>query len=277
MRIAITGANGFIGRALTGRLLVAGHDVLPIKMRENPSAPQCDAVVHLAGEPVAQRWNAQVKRRIFESRVDGTRRLVRSLGRLVTPPPTLVAASAVGYYGSRGDETLTEQSLPGADFLAGVCREWEVAQNEARALGVRVVNLRIGMVLGHGGGALVRMVPAFKLGVGGKLGDGRQWVSWIHLDDIAGLIEFALATPEIRGPVNAVAPLPATNATFARTLASVLHRPAFVSAPAFALKMMVGEMSAILLASQRALPRAANAAGFKFTYPELRAALEAAV
>jgi len=276
MRVAVTGSNGFVGRAVTATLAAAGHSVLPVNMRESPAAPPCDAVVHLAGEPVAQRWTAEAKRRIRESRVDGTLRLVESFARLPAPPGVLVAASAVGYYGSRGDEILTEDSAPGADFLAEVCVAWERAAGEARALGVRVINLRIGMALGRGG-ALARMLPAFKLGAGGRLGPGNQWMSWIHIDDLAALILFTLTHAALDGPVNGVAPHPVSNAAFTRALASILHRPAFVAAPAFLLKLALGEMSGILLASQRALPRAAQSAGFEFRYPEIGAALDAAV
>jgi uncharacterized protein (TIGR01777 family) len=269
MRIAVTGASGFVGRATVARLAAAGHTVLPMKLRENPAAPPCDAVVHLAGEPIAQRWTAEAKRRIRESRVEGTRRLVESFRG--APPRTLVAASAIGYYGSRGDEILTEDSAPGAGFLAELCVEWERAAAEARFLGVRVIQLRIGMALGRGGGALPRMLPAFRLAVGARLGSGRQWMSWIHVEDLAALIEFALNS--LDGPVNAVAPQPVTNAEFTRALASAVRRPAFAVAPAFLLKLLLGEMSDVLLSSQRVAPRAAESAGFTFRYPELRAAL----
>jgi uncharacterized protein (TIGR01777 family) len=272
VRIAITGASGFIGRALSARLTAAGHSILPIRLREHAEVPPADAVIHLAGEPVAQRWTATAKRRIRESRVEGTLRLVESMARLSPPPATLVSASAVGIYGSRGDETLTEESAPGADFLAGVCVDWERAAGEAAALGVRVVTPRIGMVLGHGG-ALARMLLAFKLGLGGRLGSGRQWMSWIHINDLAALIEFALGKPVLRGPVNATAPNPVTNAEFTRVLAYLLHRPAFLPVPAFALKLAFGEMASVLLASQRVLPQAAQAAGFRFEHPQLGPAL----
>lgn len=272
MKITITGASGFVGRALAGRLVAAGHSVQPLKLRESAAAPAADAVIHLAGEPVAQRWTAEAKRRIRASRAEGTRKLVDSLAQLSPRPATLISASAVGIYGSRGDVILTESSAPGSGFLAEVCVEWERAAGIANALGIRVVNVRIGLVLGHGG-ALARMLPAFKLGAGGRLGSGEQWMSWIHLDDLTALVEFALSETSLRGPVNATSPNPVTNAEFTRKLAAALHRPAFAAVPAFALKLMFGEMAGVLLDSQRVLPKAAEAAGFRFRYPDLAPAL----
>jgi uncharacterized protein (TIGR01777 family) len=272
MKIAVTGASGFIGRALTARLAAAGHWAQPVKLRESAAAPPSDAVVHLAGEPLAQRWTAEAKRTIRESRVEGTRALVGSLARLSPRPTMLVSASAVGIYGSRGDQLLTEDSAPGSGFLADVCAEWERTAGVANALGIRVVIVRTGVVLGHGG-VLARMLPIFKLGAGGRLGSGRQWMSWIHIDDLTALIEFVLSGARLRGPVNATAPNPVTNAEFTRTLASALHRPAFAVVPAFALKLMFGEMASVLLDSQRVLPKAAQAAGFQFRYPDLGPAL----
>jgi uncharacterized protein len=271
--VVLTGARGFMGRALTARLEAAGHRVLPLKVREAQAVPPCDAVVHLAGEPIAQRWTAAAKQRIRDSRIEGTRRLVGHLAKLERAPRVLVAASAIGIYGSRGDEILTEASAPGRDFLAGLCVAWEQAAQEAAPLGTRVVSLRFGIVLGREGGALARMLPPFRLGVGGRLGSGRQWMSWIHLEDVAGLIEFSLGADRIAGPVNATAPNPVTNAEFTRHLAAALHRPAFTPAPAFALKLMFGEMAGLLLDSQRVEPRAALAAGYAFRYPELALAL----
>jgi len=272
MKIAVTGASGFIGRALTARLAAAGHIVQPVRLRESAAAAPSEAVVHLAGEPLAQRWTAEAKRTIRESRVEGARALVGSLARLSPRPAMLVSASAVGIYGSRGDQLLTEDSAPGSGFLADVCAEWERTAGVANALGIRVVIVRTGVVLGHGG-ALARMLPVFKLGLGGRLGSGRQWMSWIHIDDLTALIEFVLSGARLRGPVNATAPNPVTNAEFTRTLASALHRPAFAVVPAFALKMLFGEMASVLLDSQRVLPKAAQAAGFQFRYPDLGPAL----
>jgi uncharacterized protein (TIGR01777 family) len=231
-----------------------------------------DAVIHVAGAPVAQRWNAQVKQDIRESRVAGTRNLVQGLSKLSRKPPVLICASAIGYYGSRGDEVLTESSAPGNDFLSEVCVAWEKEAQAAEAFGMRVVRMRIGIVLDARGGALPRMLPPFKMGVGGKLGSGKHWMSWIHLDDMAGLFQFALANP-VSGAINGVAPNPVTNADFTRALASAVHRPAIFPVPGFALHLLFGEMGDMLLASQRVAPKAAESAGFKFRFPELAGAL----
>jgi len=274
MNVAITGASGFIGRRLTQRLQAAGHSPRAISLRSAP-APDAlagfDAVVNLAGENIAQRWSSAAKRRIRESRVAGTRALAAAMR--AHPPAALVSASAVGYYGSRADEILTERSKPGADFLAQVCAEWEREALEAAKAGVRVVLLRSGMVLGAEGGALSRMLPPFKLGVGGRLGSGAQWMSWIHVADLCDLILFALREPAASGPLNATSPNPVSNADFTRALASVLHRPALFPVPAFALKLIFGEMAEALLASQRVIPDAALRAGFVFQHPEIGAAL----
>ncbi len=271
MIITLTGATGFIGRALASRLGAAGHKVRPFSLRSPQPLEVSDAVIHLAGEPIAQRWTPEAKRRILESRVEGTRRLIAALP---APPRVFICSSAVGFYGSRGDEVLTEASPPGTGFLAGVCTAWEGAADDARARGMRVVKLRTGMVLGRGGGALDRMLPAFRMGAGGRLGSGRQWMPWIHLDDHLALVEFALAQASVSGPLNAVAPNPVTNRDFTATLARALHRPAFLPAPVFALKAMFGEMACVLLDSQRVIPRAALDAGFEFRHPELGPALQ---
>jgi uncharacterized protein (TIGR01777 family) len=273
MKIALTGASGFLGRALAPRLIAAGHSVEPVNLRESAALPPVDAVVHLAGEPVAQRWTAPAKRRILESRAQGTRELVESMARLSPRPATLISASAIGIYGSPGDRILTEDSPPGSGFLADVCVVWERTAGVANALGIRVVNLRTGIVLGDGG-TLARMLPAFRWGAGGRLGSGRQWVSWIHIDDWAALVEFALRVKRLHGPLNATAPNPVRNAAFTRTLASNLHRPAFATLPACVLKLLFGEMAGVLLSSQRVLPKAAQAAGFQFRYPDLGPALD---
>jgi uncharacterized protein (TIGR01777 family) len=274
MIITLTGASGFIGRALAARLGAAGHHVQPFSLRSPQPLRVCDAVIHLAGEPIAQRWTPEAKRRIRESRVEGTRRLIAGLSALPTLPSVFLCSSAVGFYGSRGDEVLTEDAPPGAGFLAEVCTDWERAADDAQALGMRVVKLRTGMVLGGRGGALDRMLPAFRMGAGGRLGSGRQWMPWIHLDDHLDLVEFALAEAGVSGPLNAVAPNPVTNREFTAALARALHRPAFLPAPAFLLKAMFGEMACVLLESQRVIPRAALDAGFKFRHPELGAALQ---
>jgi uncharacterized protein (TIGR01777 family) len=231
-----------------------------------------DAVVHLAGEPVAQRWTDHARQAIRESRVIGTHNLVQALAKLPRKPAVLVCGSAVGYYGDRGDEILNESSSPGGDTLAQLCIDWEKEAQAAEASGIRVVRVRTGLVLDARGGALPRMLPPFRMGVGGKLGNGRHWMSWIHLDDLAALFQFALANA-VSGPLNGVAPNPVINAEFTRALAAAVHRPAIFPVPAFALRLLFGEMSEILLASQRALPQAAEAAGFRFRYPELAPAL----
>jgi len=264
MKIAITGASGFVGRRF--RQMSAEHVFLPISTRETVNLPACDAVVHLAGEPVAQRWTAEVRERIRSSRVEGTRRLVDAMAK--DPPSVLVSASATGYYGSRGDEILTESSAPGDDFLGQLAVEWEREAMRAEEFGVRVVRLRIGIVLGRGG-ALAKMLPIFRLGLGGPIGMGRHWMSWVHIDDLARLIEFAVVNP-VRGAVNAVAPNPVTNAEFTREFAKALHRPAVFPVPRLALRVLYGEMASILWASMRVSPEAALRAGFVFRRPNIQ-------
>jgi uncharacterized protein (TIGR01777 family) len=272
MIIAVTGASGFIGRRLTQRLRAEGHTVREVSLRSGPpTVPVCHAVVHLAGEPVAQRWTRSARDRILKSRVEGTKSLVKALSE--HPPPVLISASAIGYYGSRGDEILTETSKPGADFLAQVVIAWERQALSAEQLGVRVVPLRFGMVLGCGGGALKKMLLPFRLGLGGRIGSGRQWMSWIHLDDLIGLIGFAIESAQCKGAMNAVAPHPVTNAEFTHDLARALHRPAILPVPAIALKLLYGEMSQVILGSQRVKPEAAVQAGFEFRFQELGPAL----
>ena len=290
MNITITGATGFIGRRLTARLTSDKHDLHILTRGANPgiAAPTsrwdpltgeppeeslagAGAVVHLAGEPVAQRWTAEAKKKIRESRVLGTRRLVQALSTLSPRPSTLVCASAIGIYGSRGDEVLTESSPAGSGFLAEVCREWEKEAELAESLGIRVARIRTGIALGKGG-ALAQMIPPFKAFVGGRIGSGKQWMSWIHLDDLVGIICHAIENP-MSGAVNGTAPNPVINSDFTGELASALHRPALFPVPEFALKALFGEMASVLLASQRIVPRAAEAAGYKFQYPELGAAL----
>lgn len=276
MNVAITGASGFVGRALSERLRASGHGVTAISRRTAPPPEVfagCQAVVNLAGEPVAQRWTVPARERISNSRIQGTRSLVAALRQ--HPPAVLVSASAVGYYGSRGDEILTEDSPPSSDFLGQVAVGWEQEAYAAEQFGVRVVTPRIGVVLGRGGGALAQMLLPFRLGVGGRLGTGGQWMSWIALDDLVSLIEFAITDAALTGPVNAVAPNPVTNAVFTRELAAVLHRPAIFPVPAFALKILFGEMSQILLGGQRVIPQAALCAGFQFRFADLGEAMRA--
>src|ERR1039458_8975269 len=240
MNITITGASGFIGRRLMESLAKAGHSVRALSRHAPPL--ECDVVIHLAGERVAQRWTAEAKRRIRESRVAGTRNLVEALGTLPHRPEVLICASAIGYYGSRGDEILTESSSPGSGFLPEVCVAWEREAQAAEAFGMRVVRVRTGLVLAAGGGALVRMLPPFRMGVGGRLGSGQQWMSWIHLEDLVGLFQFAVER-QVRGPLNAVAPHPVTNSDFTRELARALRRPALFPVPGFALRLLFGEMA----------------------------------
>jgi uncharacterized protein (TIGR01777 family) len=293
VNITVTGASGLIGRRLLKNFRSAGHGVLVLSRHAGTNLPpgvglaawdpmqgtppeeglrNADAVVHLAGEPVAQRWNDTTKRRIRESRVQGTRNLVQGMAAMRNRPKALICASAVGYYGSRGDETLREESAPAAGFLPEVCVAWEREAVAAEALGIRVVRIRIGIVLDARGGALKKMLPPFRMGVGGKLGDGRQWMSWIHLADLASLFQYAVENP-VNGVFNGVAPNPVSNAEFTRELARAVHRPAIFPVPVFALKLLFGEMSEVLLGSQRAIPAAAQAAGFRFRFPELGGAL----
>jgi uncharacterized protein len=268
MKIAVTGASGFIGRQLMANL---GGEARAVALRGNlDGIAGADAVVHLAGEPVSQRWTKEVREKIRASRVDGTRRLVDAMR--TDPPRVLVSASAVGYYGSRGDEILTESSPPASDFLGDICVEWEREALKAEEFGVRVICLRNGLVLGPGGGLAKMMLP-FKLGVGGKIGDGKQWMAWIHLEDAVGLIQLAISSPKLSGPVNATAPNPVTNEEFTRTLAAALHRPAILSVPKFALHLLFGDMAQIIYASQRVIPEAATRAGYEFRFPKLDGAL----
>lgn len=229
------------------------------------------AIVHLAGEPVAQRWTADVKRRIRESRVTGTRHLVEGMAQLPSKP-ALICASASGFYGSRGDDVLDESSPAGNGFLAEVCVEWEKQAFAAQALGARVTAIRTGLALDPRGGALKQMLPPFRIGVGGRLGDGKQWMPWIHLEDLVGIFLLAIES-DVSGVLNGSAPNPVTNAGFTRELAHVLHRPGLFFVPKPALKLIFGEMADVLFDSQRVLPRATQAAGFEFRYPELGPAL----
>jgi uncharacterized protein (TIGR01777 family) len=277
MDIALTGATGFIGRHVADRLRAKNRVVRTVSTRTGPRLQDleaCDAVIHLAGEPVAQRWTRSARDRIRFSRAAGTRRLVQALAKISKRPTVLISASAVGYYGSRGDEILTESSPHADDFLGHVALEWEHEAQAAEELGLRVVRLRLGMVLGRHGGALARMLLPFRLGLGGRIGPGTQWMSWIHIADLVSLISFALETPQLSGPVNASAPNPVTNADFTQALADTIHRRARFTIPLFALKLLYGRMAEILYASQRAIPEAALKAGFQFQFPEIGEALE---
>jgi uncharacterized protein len=297
MVITLTGATGFIGSRLL-QLWPPDQHSLVVLSRGNPRFPKLiqtgqwdpaasepdskylyrsEAVIHLAGEPVSQRWSADVKRRIRDSRVLGTRNLVAALGRLKSRPKVLVSASAIGIYGDRGDELLNENSPPAGGFLSEVCQEWEAEADLAGRHGIRVVKIRIGLVLGPDGGALAKLVPLFRWGLGGRLGDGSQFMSWIHVDDLASMIRFAVENPKVRGVLNGTAPNPVTNAEFTRQLAGAVRRPAILPAPRFGVELVYGEMAQILFFSQRVQPAAALGAGFRFRYEDLKPALAAVV
>jgi uncharacterized protein (TIGR01777 family) len=292
MRALVTGATGFIGRRLLASLerpvvlsrrpeiakrYLGDAEVIQWEPESGPPPPASlegvDTVFNFAGESVAGgRWTAQRKERIRSSRILSTRNLVAGMEGLERCPRVLVSASAVGYYGSRGNEVLHENAAPGNDFLAEVCKAWETEAQRAAQFGVRVVTPRIGLVLGKRGGALARMLTLFKLGLGGRLGSGRHWMPWIHLDDLAGMLLHA-SKSGISGPMNAVGPSPVTNRQFTRALAAALRRPAIFPVPAFALRVMFGELAAVLLASQRAVPHVAVGAGYRFRYTSLDDAL----
>lgn len=289
----VTGATGFVGKRLCALLpppnvLTRSPETVPRQLSQaacfrwtpdaEPPPPEslegCDAVFHLAGEPVAEgRWTIAKKDRIRDSRVKGTRNLVRALGAMREPPAVLVSSSAVGIYGTRGDEILTEGSAASEGFLAEVCLEWEAEANKAAEFGTRVVTVRTGLVLGPEGGALARMLPLFKLGLGGRLGSGRQWMPWIHVADLARLFVFAAKMDGLSGSVNGSAPEPARNADFTRALGRATRRPTVFPAPAFMLRTALGEFAQVLLASQRVVPKAALAAGFRFEYETIDGAL----
>ncbi|MEM1178126.1 MAG: TIGR01777 family oxidoreductase [Acidobacteriota bacterium] len=288
-RIAVSGASGLLGRRLLPALRQAGWS--PQAMVRRPggdgifwdprggtldaaSMEGLDAVVHLAGENVFGRWTDAKKERIDQSRVLGTRLISQTLAGLERPPRVLVSASAIGYYGDRGDAIMDESGTLGEGFLAEVCGRWEAETAAARDAGVRVVNLRIGIVLAKGGGALKQMLPPFKMGVGGRLGDGQQWFSWIHIDDVVRSILFALDRDDLEGPVNCVAPAPVRNQELTRVLGRVVRRPTLFPVPKFALGVVFGEMAEeTLLASTRVAPAALEGAGFRFEHPDLEAAL----
>ena len=294
MHYLITGGSGFVGRHLTAALLLAGHGVTYTgrshsrKMDSRASfydwdghslppldaMPRLDGIFHLIGEPVAQRWTPEVKNRIRSSRIDSTRLLVEALSKLQHRPPVLVSASAIGYYGDRGDQVLTESAPPGSGFLADTCREWESAAAGASALGVRVVSARISVVLGLEGGALPPLLSLFRLGLGGPLAGGKPWMSWIHIQDLVQLLLFAARTPSVSGPVNASSPEPVTNQQFTRALGSFLHRPAVLPVPLFALKLAMGEVAQSIVESARVVPERAQESGFRFGYGELAGALK---
>ena len=286
-RILVSGASGLIGSALLRAFRSSDYDVVSLTRGQGEGrivwdpaqelSPNLvsgfDAVVHLAGESIVGRWTAAKKRQILESRVQGTRRLAEALARASSRPRVLVTASAVGYYGNRGDEVLREESASGSGFLAEVCRQWEEAAQAAAQAGIRTVHTRFGLVLSPEGGALPKMLLPFRLGLGGRVGDGRQWWSWIHIADVAGAILHTL-NAEVRGPVNVVGPNPATNAEFTKALGAALSRPTIFPMPAFAARLAFGEMGdELLLASQRVQPAKLVASGFEFRFTDLGATL----
>ena len=287
MHLGITGASGFIGSRIIDLALGRGHEVVAFSRSPERTIPGCemrafspdaapdlrgcDAIIHLAGESVAGLWTPSKKRRIRESRVIGTRQVVEAIAKLADPPEVFVCGSAVGFYADSGDTELTETSASGSGFLSETCKAWEAEAIKAQT--TRVVTVRTGIVLGKRGGALRAMTPIFRAGLGAQLGDGRQWMPWIHLDDEARLILFAVENLDIRGALNATAPWPARNADFTRILARTLRRPAFLRVPAFALRML-GDISDELLDSKRVLPAVATEHGFGFQFPELEPALK---
>lgn len=292
MKLLVTGGTGFIGRPLCDHLLRQGHEIIVLTRQpasvSEPGARavswegvewqrilgEVDGVINLAGESLAtKRWSPSRKRAISDSRVQTTRALVEAMAGQAHKPSVLINASAIGYYGPRQDEACTELTPPGSGFLAELCRRWEAEARRAEPLGVRVVRLRIGLVLGRGGGALAKMVPPFRGFVGGWLGTGRQWVSWIHRDDVLGLIAWTLTQQGVAGAINATAPEPATMRQLCDALGRVLHRPSWAPVPAFALRLVLGEMADLLLSGQRALPEVALRMGYPFQYPDLSPAL----
>ncbi len=295
MRILISGATGLVGTALAAQLRKQNHEVLRLvrpsskdsKETDVPwdsstgelgtGADGSDVVVHLAGASIAGgRWNAQRKAELRNSRIPATKKLVAALGKMQRPPSVLIAASAIGYYGDRGDEMLTESSAPGTDFLAELARDWEAESARARDFGARVAQMRFGIILAKHGGALPQIALPFKLGAGGRIGSGRQWMSWITLEDVVSAICYAIAAKDWSGPANIVAPNPARNSEFAAALGRVLHRTALLPTPGFALRIARGAMAdALLLRSQRVRPARLEQAGFRFAHPDLVPALQA--
>lgn len=293
MRVAITGASGLLGSALAERLTQDGAEIIRVRRGSQVGAPDVawnpaagilpvealdglDAVVNLAGEPIARRWTAARKQAIIDSRVQSTSLLARALAQVREPPRVLLSGSAIGIYGDRDDEELDEDSAPGSDFLAKTAMAWEAATQPARAAGIRVVSLRTGIVLGAAGGALAKLLLPFKLGLGGRIGSGRQWMSWIGLTDWVAAVRWLLTCEDLEGPVNLVAPNPVPNAVFTRTLARVLGRPAFAHVPAWAIELSLGEMGReTLLASQRVHPRRLTSKSFDFGCPTLEQSLRA--
>lgn len=290
MRVLITGGSGFIGQALTAALSARGDHVFILSRTPQALTPSArvqaigaldelkgsvDAVVNLAGAPIVdQRWSDERKQVLRNSRIELTKVLVEWMKQQPSPPSVLVSGSAIGYYGSHADEVLDENAEPVAGFAHVLCRDWEQSALEAETLGVRVCLIRTGVVLGPEGGALAKMLPPFRLGLGGPIGSGQQWMSWIHIDDEVGGILYLLDNPSLHGPFNLTAPEPVTNEVFSRTLGRVLHRPAFMRVPAVVMKLMLGEASELLVEGQRVLPENLHTAGYVFKYPRLEPALQ---
>jgi uncharacterized protein len=299
MKLVVTGATGFIGTALCARLLEQGHTLTlftrgsprdagtatkrwlhwtPGALREWGSVLDgVDGVINLAGEPIAKKWTDATRRRIETSRIEGTNSLVQGIAKATSRPKFLISASAVGYYGPRGDEIVTEESPPGDDFLSRVCRNWEEEATKAEPLGLRVVRLRTGIVLGSGGGALAKMVVPFNFFAGGPLGSGQQWMSWIQLEDHVRLMLQVIENTQASGAINVTAPNPVRNKEFCQTLGKVLGRPCWAPVPGLALRLVLGEMAEMLLTGQRVIPAAAQKLGFQFRYPNLEEALQASM
>lgn len=298
MKVVITGATGFVGQVIVKQLLEAGDEVVVLTRNvakaaislgssckyfqwdDNTSLPPveafegADGVINLMGETISKRWDEEQKKRIYNSRINGTRRVVEVLEKLNKKPKVFVSTSAIGIYGSRGPEELNENSTLADDFLGKVCKDWENEANKARNHGARVVIIRTGVVLGRNGGALEKMLPIFKMGAGGPVGSGNQYMSWIQIEDLAAMYIEALKNESIKGPFNGTAPYPATNAEFSKILGKVLRRPAFMPAPAFALKLVFGEMSQLLLEGQKVLPVKFKEQHFRYRYPTLEMALK---
>lgn len=298
MQLVITGGTGFIGTPLVQSLVAAGHDCVVLTRRARPARPgiryvvwdptassdwmRCldgaDAVINLCGESVFERrWSAAQKQRLYDSRIQATQALVAAIGRATRKPRVLINGSAVGYYGEPVEVPANEDSPAGDTFLAHIARDWETAALVAESHGARVVCLRIGVVFGPQGGPLARMLLPFRLGLGGRLGNGQQWISWIHVADVIGLIHFALTSEHVQGALNAVAPFPVRNAELTRTLGQLLHRPTLLPLPAWLLRLVLGARASLLLASQRAHPTRTQAWGYEFRYPTLEGALQACV
>src|SRR5713101_3610257 len=299
MKILVTGSSGLVGTALVSALARGGHTMCRLVRPQsaggeggregcavawNPATGElggagvgADAVVNLAGASIAGgRWTAERKALLRSSRIGTTHALVGALAKMNARPSVLVSASAIGIYGDRGDETLTEESKPGTDFLADLAKEWEAEALKAEALGIRVVLARFGIILAREGGALAKMLTPFKLGVGGRLGTGKQWMSWVTLEDVVAILRFAIESASVRGAINIVSPQPLQNAEFTTVLAKAVHRPALFPAPAFALRLALGEMAdALLLSSQRVAPQALEKLGYRFLHPDLTSALSA--